>query len=53
MAGFELINYFCEKDETHTYFPILKEQIPVDVNIVESFDGIFSWKNDDHLSKDT
>ncbi|MDP1812414.1 MAG: hypothetical protein Q8K66_13520 [Sediminibacterium sp.] len=43
LSGFALIKYCCEKNQTHTYFPMLNDEIPVDVNMVDSFDGIFEW----------
>lgn len=43
MAGFELIQYFCEKDKTHTFFPMLSAEVPVNINMVDSFAGTFSF----------
>lgn len=45
VAGFELIKYFCEKDQRHLYFPMLSSEVPVNVNIIDSFDGTFSFVN--------
>lgn len=42
MSGFQLIQFFCEKNKAHFYFPIIADGIPVDVIEVESFDGTFS-----------
>lgn len=42
LSGFELIEYFCSKDQTHTYFPMLSAEIPVNVNMVDSFAGTFA-----------
>jgi hypothetical protein len=38
MAGFALINYFCEKDEKHRYFPMLKPEILIAVDIIDSIE---------------
>lgn len=44
MAGFEIIQYFHNADQMHTYFPMLSAEIPVKVNFVERFDGTFEFK---------
>lgn len=48
MAGFGLIRYFCDNNKGHLYFPILENEVPVDVNIVETFDGMFEFKMEDN-----
>jgi hypothetical protein len=42
MSGFGLIQYFCEKDEMHSYFPILNAEMPCKVNIIDRFSDIFT-----------
>lgn len=46
LSGFELIQYFCKKDETHTYFPIIGDETPMRVDIVEKISGTFSFVDD-------
>jgi len=47
MAGYALIKYFCEKDQTHAYFPMLSDEIPINVNFVDSFDGVFIFNKEE------
>jgi hypothetical protein len=47
MAGYSLIKYFCEKDQTHAYFPMLSDEIPIKVNFVDSFDGVFIFNKEE------
>ena len=39
-AGFDLVQYFCDMDKTHTYFPMLEIDTPVQVNFVDTPDQI-------------
>ncbi len=34
-AGFAMVQYFCDKDKSHSYFPMLDRETPVNVNFVD------------------
>jgi hypothetical protein len=53
MSGFELIRYFCAKDRMHTYFPILDDEVPLHVNIVDDVSGDLASEAFEHFVKAT
>lgn len=44
LAGFFIINYFCEKDQMHRYFPMLKQEIPISVEFIASVEETIGVK---------
>ncbi|MDB5023248.1 MAG: hypothetical protein JWP78_1003 [Mucilaginibacter sp.] len=45
-AGFDLIHFYCETDETHPYFPMLKSDTPVQVNFITDSSTIPGFKSE-------
>ena len=41
-SAFDLITYFCQQDQTHTYFPILKD-VPIKQIEVDNWDEFFKF----------
>lgn len=39
-AGFDLVHFYCEVDQTHPYFPMLQKETPVQVNFVTDTSAI-------------
>jgi hypothetical protein len=45
-SGFDLIQYFCDMDKTHTYFPMLEQDTQVKVNFIDSPSEIPGYQED-------
>lgn len=52
-AGFSVVQYFCDKDKTHCYFPMLSIETPVNINFVDDASQIPGHKPSiDHHKRD-
>lgn len=49
-AGFAIVQYFCDEDKTHNYFPMLEAETPLSVNFVDDASQIPGHSRDDERS---